>query len=85
MAIERYTERLAQFLITMACGRKFQQANYGGQTALPSIKYRFGYGRKWTLEKMKETVLKLPSQEDGTPDFLYMENYIKSLPYSDRI
>ena len=54
-------------------------------TVIKANKYRFGYGRKWTLEKMKETVLKLPSQENGTPDFLYMENYIKSLPYSDRI
>ncbi len=54
-------------------------------TVIKANKYRFGYGRKWTLEKMRETVLKLPSQENGTPDFLYMENYIQSLPYSDRI
>ncbi len=54
-------------------------------TVIKANKYRFGYGRKWTMEKMKETVIKLPSQEDGTPDFIYMEKYIKSLPYSDRI
>lgn len=54
-------------------------------TVIKANKYRFGYGRKWTLEKMKETVLKLPSKDDGTPDFNYMEQYIKSLPYSDRI
>ncbi|MEY8338869.1 restriction endonuclease subunit S [Lachnospiraceae bacterium 62-35] len=54
-------------------------------TVIKANKYRFGYGRKWTIEKMKETVIKLPSQEDGTPDFIYMEKYIKSLPYSDRI
>lgn len=54
-------------------------------TVIKANKYRFGYGRKWTIEKMKETVIKLPSQADGTPDFTYMENYIKSLPYSDRI
>ena len=54
-------------------------------TVIKANKYRFGYGRKWTMEKMKETVIKLPSQEDGTPDFTYMEKYIKSLPYSDRI
>lgn len=54
-------------------------------TIIKANKYRFGYGRKWTIEKMKETVIKLPSQTDGTPDFTYMENYIKSLPYSDRI
>lgn len=54
-------------------------------TIIKANKYRFGYGRKWTIEKMKETVIKLPGQADGTPDFIYMENYIKSLPYSDRI
>lgn len=54
-------------------------------TVIKANKYRFGYGRKWTVEKMKETVIKLPSQPEGMPDFLYMENYIKSLPYSDRI
>lgn len=54
-------------------------------TVIKANKYRFGYGRKWTIEKMKETVIKLPSQEDGTPDFAYMERYIKSLSYSDRI
>lgn len=54
-------------------------------TVIRANKYRFSYGRKWTLEKMKETVLRLPSKKDGKPDFEYMEKYIKSLPYSDRI
>ena len=44
-------------------------------TVIKANRYRFGYGRKWTVEKMKETVLKLPSQQDGTPDFVYMEIY----------
>lgn len=54
-------------------------------TVIKANRYRFSYGRKWTLEKMKETVLRLPRKEDGTPDFIYMEEYIRSLPYSDRI
>lgn len=54
-------------------------------TVIKANKYRFGYGRKWTLEKMKETVIKLPCKESGVPDFEYMEKYIKALPYSDRI
>lgn len=54
-------------------------------TVIKANRYRFSYGRKWTLEKMKKTILKLPAKPDGTPDFEYMENYIKSLPYSDRI
>lgn len=54
-------------------------------TVIKANKYRFGYGRKWTLEKMKDTIIKLPSKKDGMPDFEYMEKYIKMLPYSDRI
>ena len=54
-------------------------------TVIKANRYRFSYGRKWTMEKMKETVLRLPRKEDGTPDFIYMEEYIRSLPYSDRI
>lgn len=54
-------------------------------TVIKANRYRFSYGRKWTLEKMKDTVLKLPQAEDGTPDFAYMEEYIKALPYGDRI
>lgn len=54
-------------------------------TVIKANKYRLGYGRKWTLEKMKETIIKLPSKKDGKPDFEYMERYIKTLPYSDRI
>ena len=54
-------------------------------TVIKANKYRFGYGRKWTLEKMKDTIIKLPSKKDGMPDFEYMERYIKTLPYSDKI
>lgn len=54
-------------------------------TVIKANKYRFGYGRKWTMEKMKETIIMLPSDINGNPDFEYMEQYIKLLPYSDKI
>lgn len=47
-------------------------------------KYRYSYGRKWVLNSMKSTVIKLP-EKSGKPDWTYMEDYIKSLPYGDRI
>lgn len=47
-------------------------------------KYRYSYGRKWVLESMRSTIIKLPTKDDK-PDFDFMENYIKSLPYGDRI
>ncbi len=54
-------------------------------TVIKANKYRFSYGRKWTMEKMKDSIIKLPSKSDGTPDFEYMEKFMKLLPYSDRI
>lgn len=54
-------------------------------TVIKANKYRFSYGRKWTMEKMRDSIIKLPSKRDGMPNFEYMENYIKSLPYGDKI
>jgi len=48
-------------------------------------KYRFNYGRKWHLERMRESVINLPVTEAGKPDWAYMERYINSLPYSSQI
>lgn len=51
---------------------------------LKQEKYRYSYGRKWVLENMRSTIIKLPAHQ-GKPDFNFMENYMKSLPYGDRI
>lgn len=34
---------------------------------------------------MQGSRIKLPITPEGTPDWEFMENYIKSLPYSDRL
>lgn len=64
--------------------------------------YRYSYGRAFLMDRVKETILKLPicrnndgspiidetkqfSAEGYIPDWRFMENYIKSLPYGDRI
>jgi hypothetical protein len=54
-------------------------------TIIRMEKYRFNYGRKWHLERMRESVIKLPVTKTGDPDWEFMENYIKSLPYSSQI
>ena len=71
-------------------------------TVIRQEKYKFSYGRKWTLENMNNTDIKLPIQRDNDgnpviddnrtysdsgyiPDWQFMEDYINSLPYSDRI
>jgi len=48
-------------------------------------KFRFSYGRKWRLGRMKESIIKLPTAKNGKPDWAFMEGYIKSLPYSKSI
>ncbi len=53
-------------------------------TILRQEKCRYSYGRKWVLESMNSTIVKLPTKQ-GKPDWEFMENYIKSLPYGDRI
>jgi hypothetical protein len=54
-------------------------------TVIKANRFKFSYGRKWTLNKMKKSFIKLPVTAQGSPDWDYMECYIKSLPYSDRI
>jgi len=54
-------------------------------TMIKHEKYRFGYGRKWHLERMGESQIKLPVNAKSQPDWQFMENYIRSLPYGDLI
>lgn len=54
-------------------------------TVIRQEKYRFSYGRKWGLERMKVSTIKLPIKQDGKPDWEFMEAFIKSLPYSAQI
>lgn len=54
-------------------------------TLIKKEKYRFNYGRKWKLERMNESIIQLPVDEKDKPDWQFMENYIKSLPYSSSI
>lgn len=54
-------------------------------TILTFNMYRYSYGRKAKPDNMYPLNIKLPITEDGIPDWKYMEDYIKSLPYGDRI
>jgi hypothetical protein len=47
--------------------------------------YRYNYGRKCSQIQIKNTMIKLPVDKTGNPDWQFMENYIKALPYSDKI
>ncbi len=52
-------------------------------------KQHYSYGIKWNQSEMERTRIKLPFciGEDGrkTPDWNYMERFIKSLPFSEGI
>jgi hypothetical protein len=49
-------------------------------------KFRFNYGYKWSIEsRMKKTQIRLPTDNAGNPDWQFMEDYIKSLPYSSNL
>ncbi|WP_392469309.1 restriction endonuclease subunit S [Sphingobacterium cellulitidis] len=42
-------------------------------------RYRWGYGRKWRPDRMKNSKIFLPATKYGDPDWLWMENYVKNL------
>ncbi len=44
-------------------------------------RYRYSFGRKWHLERMRETRIRLPSKE-GRADWEYMSSFMRSLPFS---
>jgi hypothetical protein len=47
-----------------------------------SIKLKYSYGRGATKEKLSLLDIKLPINSKNQPDWEFMEDYIKSLPYS---
>lgn len=48
-------------------------------------RFRYSYGRAFIMPLISDTVVKLPVMPDGRPDWAWMEQYMKSLPYSDLI
>lgn len=51
------------------------------KTVLQLEKYRFNYSRKMGSDRLSQFKIKLPVK-DSKPDWQFMEDYIKSLPYS---
>lgn len=54
-------------------------------TIIRKEKYRWGYGRKWRPLRMPDSIIKLPITNSGTPDWDFMENFIKTIEYSSSI
>lgn len=46
--------------------------------------YRYNYGRKCSQKRLRKITIMLPAKK-GKPDFEFIENYMKSLPYSSSL
>lgn len=49
-------------------------------TIIKNEKYRFNYGRKWHLERMTKSKIKLPATSDGKLDLDWIHKFMKSIP-----
>ena len=54
-------------------------------TIINQDKHKYSFGRKAFQNKFANNIIKLPVNQKGKPDFKFMENYIKSKPYSSSL
>jgi type I restriction enzyme M protein len=54
-------------------------------TIIRQEKYRFSYGRKWSLERMKGSQIKLPVDSGGNPDWAFMKQFVSGLPFGSQL
>jgi len=54
-------------------------------TILGLEKFRYGYGRKFSQLRLNNTEINLPVDENGLPDWKFIREYMKSLPYSSNL
>lgn len=54
-------------------------------TTIRLERYRFNYGRKWHLERMRSASIRLPRTGRGEPDWNLVERFVKTLPYSSQL
>lgn len=51
-------------------------------TIINQDRYKYAYGRQYRKKTLLKHKIKLPTDLHGNPDWRFMENYIKALPYS---
>ena len=71
---------------TLSVGRNIKLNKFNALflvTVFDLERYRYSFGRKYKTNLSKARVL-LPAK-DNEPDWEFMENYIKTLPYGDKL
>ena len=69
----KWKQKLNQYIAMFLC------------SLIEKERYRWTYGRKWRPKRMPSSLIKLPVDKTSNPDWKYMEDFIKSLPYSANI
>lgn len=68
---------------------KFEMSPYVGLFIVTVINYsenyKWAYGRQCRSGNSKKIVVKLPCNAEGEPDWEYMDNYMKGIPYGERL
>lgn len=54
-------------------------------TVIMLERFRYSYGRKWSIQHMKTTEIRLPADGSGEPDWDYMDSVMRGLPFSAAI
>lgn len=54
-------------------------------TLIKKLKIKYAYGRQVRLKRLSEEYIYLPVDSNGEPDWNFMDNFIKSLPYSNSL
>jgi len=52
---------------------------------LKEMSFKYGFGRQVRLHRLENEVIKLPISKKNTPNWNFMEEFIKSMPYSSNI
>lgn len=72
---------------TLTCGYNPNLNKYNSLflvTVLDKERFKYSFGRKYGKSQLLKAKIKLPSK-NGVPDFKFMEEYIKSLPFSSSL
>jgi len=66
---------------------KFELTQNGAMfiaTIIRREKYRFSYGRKWHLERMKVSKIRLPASDDNSLNLKFMDNFVAGLQFASK-